>query len=112
MRNSHVTDSIRDADRLIEAPVRVVVKGRFNPHTVALRAGHPHLLIFRREETTPCSEQIFFPTIGCSVTLPAFEDVAIDLPALAPGSYAFTCGRGALHGRTVVRDTRPHSAKE
>ena len=91
--------------------VRIVVNGCFRPGTVAIRAGRPHRLLFRREETTGCSEHVIFPTIGRDVSLPAFEDVAIDLPAMAPGTYPFTCARGALHGRLVVRDSRRNSAK-
>ena len=83
--------------------VRIVVDGRFKPHTVAVRAGRPCRLVFRREETSPCSEQVVFPSLGRTVTLPAFEDVAIALPALDPGNYSFTCGRSALHGQIIVR---------
>ena len=112
MRNPQLTEIMPHANRGTDAPIVIVVKGRFNPHTVALRAGHPHVLIFRREETAPCSEQVFFPTIGRSVTLPAFEDVTVELPPLAPGNYAFTCGRAALHGKIVVRGNRRHSVRD
>jgi plastocyanin domain-containing protein len=89
----------------VEAPheTRVLVKGSFRPRSVAVRAGDPVNLVFRREETAPCSELVVFPGLAVSVMLPAFEDVTVELPMLAPGVHVFTCGRGVLLGRVVVR---------
>ena len=111
MPAAKLTDPSTNAAPCDRASVRIVVRGGFNPHTVALRSGQPHRLIFRREETFACSEELVFPTIGHSVTLPAFEDVAVELPPLAPGSYAFTCGRAAMHGGLAVRRDPPRSGR-
>ena len=67
-----------------------------------VRAGEPARLIFRREETAPCSECVVFPDYGISVMLPPFEDVAVDLPASEPGEHEFTCQMQMLRGRLIV----------
>lgn len=84
----------------------IVVNGRFAPHTVALAAGVPHRLVFRREETGACSDRVVFPTLGLSVALAPLDDTAVELPALTPGSHPMTCQRGALFGRIVAHRGR------
>jgi Cu+-exporting ATPase len=81
---------------------RVRVRGGFQPAEVHLAAGTPTTLVFRREETAPCSERVVFPDLGISATLPAFRDVTIELPASEPGTHPFTCDMDALEGRLVV----------
>lgn len=82
----------------------VRVRGAFFPDLVEARAGERLRLVFTREETAPCSEQIVIPTLGKSVMLPPFEDVAVELGPLPPGDYEFTCGLGILRGRILVPD--------
>jgi plastocyanin domain-containing protein len=81
---------------------RILVRGGYDPPEVHVRAGEPARLIFRREETMPCSERVVFPDFGVSVMLPPFEDVFVDLPATAPGEHEFTCQHEMLRGRIVV----------
>lgn len=96
----------RRANRVIGAPVgqvrRIRVNAGYQPTEVHIRAGAPARLIFRREETAACSERVVFPDFGISVTLPPFEDVAVDLPAVEPGEHEFTCQMNMLHGKLVV----------
>jgi len=81
---------------------RIRINGDYQPAEVHVRAGEPARLIFHREETAPCSERVVFPDYGISVSLPPFEDVAVDLPASEPGEHEFTCQMEMLHGRLVV----------
>lgn len=81
---------------------RIRIYGDYQPAEVHVRAGEPARLIFRREETAPCSERVVFPDYGISVMLPPFEDVAVDLPASEPGEHEFTCQMQILHGRLIV----------
>lgn len=81
---------------------RIRINGSYQPSEVHVRAGTPMRLIFRREETAPCSERVVFPDFGISVMLPPFEDVAVDLPASEPGEHEFTCQMQMLHGTLVV----------
>lgn len=78
------------------------IRGDYQPAEVHVRAGEPARLIFRREETTSCSERVVFPDFGISVTLPPFEDVEVDLPASEPGEHEFTCEMQMLRGKVVV----------
>lgn len=88
----------------------IVINGGFAPHTIVLVPARGHRLVFRREETSACSDYVVFPTLGRRVSLPPFEDVAVDLPELSPGSYPITCQRGVLYARIVVRNHRRFAA--
>ena len=90
-----------DADALV-----LIDGGVFRPDTLALRAGHAHRIVFRRQDTDACSDHVVFPTLARCVPLPTSEDVVVELPDLPPGSYPMTCRRGALFGRLVVRRGR------
>ena len=82
--------------------VRVRVRGGYQPDTIYTQAGLPLRLLFRREETSSCSEQVVFPAFGKSAMLPTGETVAVDLIPQTPGTYEFTCAMGMLHGRLIV----------
>lgn len=82
--------------------VRIRVRGGYVPDTVHVRAGVPVRLLFRRDETSACSEQVIFPAFGKSAMLPTGEPVAVDLPAAEAGEYEFTCAMGMLRGRLIV----------
>lgn len=82
--------------------VVVRVKGGYIPEVVRARPGLPIRIHFRREETSPCSDEVVFSDFGIRRQLPAFETTSIDLPAAAAGSYGFACGMDMLHGLLVV----------
>jgi Cu+-exporting ATPase len=82
----------------------VRVKGGYIPEVARGRAGVPLRLSFKREETSPCSDEVVFPTLGVRRPLPAFETTPVDLPALETGTYPFTCGMDMMHGWLVVGD--------
>jgi plastocyanin domain-containing protein len=81
---------------------RIRVRCGYIPDTIHIPAGVPLRLIFRREETSSCSEQVIFPAFGKSAMLPPGELVAVDLPPAEPGEYEFTCAMGMLHGRLLI----------
>ena len=81
---------------------RVRVNGGYRPAEVHLSAGLPSRLIFRREETAPCSERVVIPDFGLNVALPPLEDISVELPASDPGEHEFTCQMEMLGGRIVV----------
>ena len=82
--------------------VRVRVRGGYVPDTIRAEAGVPLRIVFRREESSACSELVVFPAFGKSASLPQGEPVAFDLLPLVPGAYEFTCAMGMLHGRLLV----------
>jgi plastocyanin domain-containing protein len=81
---------------------RIRVKEGYDPAEIHVAAGRPVRLVFRREETAPCSERVVFGDLGISVDLPAFQDVAVDLPASEPGAHSFCCQMNMLRGRLIV----------
>ena len=86
--------------------VRVRIFNGYLPDTIWAEAGVPLQIVFRREETAPCSEQVVFPAFGKTATLPTRKDVAVDLLPDEPGEYEFTCGMGILRGRLIVEAAR------
>ena len=77
---------------------RIRVRGAYDPAEIHVTAGVPVRLVFRREETAPCSERVVFPDLGISAALPAFRETAVELPAVPAGAHAFTCELEMLHG--------------
>lgn len=92
--------------------VRVRVRGGYDPAVIRAEAGVPLRVLFRREEAAACSEQVVFPALGKSATLPQGEEVAVELLPKLPGEYEFTCGMGMLHGRLVVSSRRSRPVEE
>ena len=80
----------------------IVVKGGYTPATVRVRAGQPARLVFDRQETSGCSEEVVFPDFGLRKFLPAHQQTTIVVTPPAPGTYEFTCGMSMLHGRLIA----------
>jgi Cu+-exporting ATPase len=81
---------------------RIRVSEGYDPPEVHVAADRPIRLLFRREETAPCSERVVFPDYGISFGLPPFREVAVDLPPSQPGAHRFCCGMDMLHGSLIV----------
>jgi plastocyanin domain-containing protein len=88
------------AGGVIEVPI--VVKGGYAPSVVRVPAGGRVRLVFDRQETSGCSEEVVFPTFGIRRFLPPFQKTTVELPPSDPGRYDFTCGMSMLHGALVV----------
>ena len=82
--------------------ILIAVSGGYTPATVVVTAGRPVRLLFDRQETNPCSEEIVIPAFRVKKFLPANERTAVEFTPVTPGTYEFTCGMGMLHGRVVV----------
>ncbi len=80
----------------------VLVKGGYTPDTIRVAAGRPVRLLFRREETAACSEQVVLPDFGKSSPLPTGTVVPIEFMPGDPGEHEFTCQMGMLRGRIIV----------
>ena len=100
MRGSirHKFNSHRDAGR----DIAVRVRGGYDPETIYAEAGLPLRIVFSREESSACSEQVVFPAFGKSATLPQGKKVAVNLLPETPGEYEFSCGMGMLRGTLIV----------
>ena len=84
--------------------VTVIVRGGYDPAEVRVQAGTPLRLVFDRQETSGCSEEIVLPDFGIRRFLPAHEKTVIEFTPERPGSYEFTCGMSMLRGRLTVLD--------
>ncbi len=80
----------------------ILVKGGYTPDTIRVAAGRPVRLLFRREETAACSEQVVFADYGKSAPLPTGTVVPVEFMPGDPGEHEFTCQMGMLRGRIVV----------
>lgn len=83
-----------------EAVIRI--HGGYEPATIRVKSGTPVRLIFDRQETSSCSEEIVFPDFNIRRYLPAFERTTVELPAPSPGEHPFMCGMSMLHGRLIA----------
>ena len=82
--------------------VTITVQAGYEPAEVKVKRGVPVRLIFDRQETSGCSEEIVIPDFGIRKFLPAFQKTAIELTPKEAGSFDFTCGMSMLHGRLIV----------
>ena len=80
----------------------ILVKGGYTPDTIRVAAGRPVRLLFRREETAACSEQVVLADFGKSAPLPMGVVVPVEFMPGEPGEHEFTCQMGMLRGRIIV----------
>ncbi|MCC6409698.1 MAG: cupredoxin domain-containing protein [Planctomycetes bacterium] len=83
--------------------IDVLVERGYHPRELDARPGERLRIAFSRREHGACSRDVVFPGLGIRRALPFGETVAIDLPELPPGDYAFTCGMSMLRGVLHVR---------
>ncbi len=84
------------------AEVRIAVRGGYEPATVRVKAGAPVRLVFDRQETSGCSEEVVFPAFGIRKFLPTGTPTPIEITPPAPGRYEFMCGMSMLRGAVVA----------
>lgn len=83
--------------------VTITVHGGYEPAEVRLQKGVPARLVFDRQETSSCSEEVVLPDFGIRRFLPAFQKTTVELTPDRTGSFEFTCGMSMLRGRLVVQ---------
>ena len=99
------------AERSLAAPVgggrngqevRIEVRGGYSPSAVKVKRGLPVRLIFDRQETSGCSEEVVLGDFGIRKFLPAQQQTTVEFTPEKAGTYEFTCGMGMLRGRIIV----------
>jgi plastocyanin domain-containing protein len=80
----------------------ITVKGGYDPSEVRVEAGRPVRLIFDRQETNPCSDELVIPEFRIHRALPPHQRTAVEFTPDSPGTFDFKCGMGMLHGKLVV----------
>lgn len=84
--------------------VDVTVRGGYDPGVIRLKRGVPARLVFDRQETSPCSEEIVIPAFGVRKFLQPFAKTAVDITPKESGTFDMTCGMSMLHGTLLVED--------
>ena len=84
--------------------VTVRVQGGYDPARITVKKGTPVRVVFDRQETSGCSEEVVFPDFGIRKFLPAHRQTAVELTPTEAGSYDFTCGMGMLRGKLIVHE--------
>ena len=82
--------------------VGITVKGGYTPAVIHAKEGAPLRLIFDRQETSSCSEEVVIGDFGVKRFLPAFQKTVVELTPDRTGRFDFTCGMGMLHGTLIV----------
>ena len=86
--------------------ITIVVRGGYDPAEVRVRRGAPVRLVFDRQETSGCSEEVVLPEFGVRRFLPAHQKTAIEFTPETAGTYEFTCGMSMLRGRLTVEQEK------
>lgn len=84
------------------AQATIIVQGGYSPSVVRVKAGQPVRLIFDRQETSSCSEEVVFADFGIRRFLPAHQQTVIEVTPPKAGVYAFTCGMSMLRGKLIA----------
>ena len=84
--------------------ITIAVRGGYDPAEVRVRTEAPVRLVFDRQETSSCSEEVVLPEFGIRRFLPAHQKTTLEFTPERAGSYEFTCGMSMLRGRITVVD--------
>lgn len=84
--------------------VRIKVLGGYSPQTLRVKRGRPVRLVFDRQETAPCSEEVVLADFGVRKFLPPHKETAVEITPDRIGTFDITCGMSMLHGTLVVED--------
>jgi plastocyanin domain-containing protein len=82
--------------------VEIVVRGGYDPGVVRVKRGVPLRLLFNRQDTSSCSEEVVLPDFGIRKFLPTGERTPVDFTPEKAGQFEITCGMSMLHGKLVV----------
>jgi plastocyanin domain-containing protein len=83
--------------------IEIEVMGGYTPSVISLAKDRPAKLVFNRQETSFCSEEVILPAFKIRRNLPAFQKTTIEFTPEKFGEFEFTCGMGMLHGKIIVR---------
>jgi plastocyanin domain-containing protein len=84
------------------AEVRIAVRGGYDPTTIRVPVGKPVRLVFDRQESSGCSEEVVFPAFGIRKYLPEGKPTTVEITPPAPGRYEFMCGMSMLRGAIIA----------
>lgn len=82
--------------------IKIVVKGGYSPDRIEVEQGKPVRLLFRREESTACTEQVIFADFGVTKMLPQGQEVPVEFTPTQSGEFTFHCGMNMVRGKLIV----------
>ncbi len=83
--------------------VITVENGVYQPASLSVPAGKAITLVFERKDASPCAATVQFPDLEISEELPLNKKLAINLPAMTTGKYAFHCQMQMYKGELIVK---------
>ena len=83
--------------------ITVTVKGGYSPNTIEAILGVPLNIIFDRQESGSCTEQVIISSFGIIVDLPAFKKTSVTFTPDREGSFDFACGMNMVHGKLIIK---------
>jgi len=82
--------------------VEILVKGRYTPEVIHVKAGEQVTLHFYRDEDADCTNEVVFESLGIRRRLPARETTTIVFTPSDTGEIPFSCGMGMVRGKLIV----------
>ena len=84
--------------------VTIVVQGGYEPGEVRVKRGVPARLIFDRQDSSACAEEVVIPAFGVKRYLRLHEKTAIEIDPEEAGTFEITCGMSMMRGRLTVEE--------
>jgi Cu(I)/Ag(I) efflux system membrane fusion protein len=91
----------------LPADVEIRVDGGYFPEEVHVRAGFPVRLHFTRVDSSECTREVVFKSLGIRRELPTGKTTTIEFTPREAGEIRYECGMAMLEGRIVV-DAQQH----
>ncbi|MBA2686289.1 MAG: cupredoxin domain-containing protein [Gemmatimonadaceae bacterium] len=84
--------------------VTIVVNGGYSPSSIRVKARQPVRLLFDRQDTSGCSEEVVFPDFKIRQFLPTGKTTTVEITPPAAGRYEFMCGMSMLRGTLIAEE--------
>lgn len=92
--------------------ITVTVKGGYSPNTIEAILGVPLNIIFDRQESGSCTEQVVISSFGIIADLPAYKRTGVTFTPNREGTFDFACGMNMVHGKLIVKLAENSTASE
>ena len=92
--------------------ITVTVKGGYSPDTIEAILGVPLNIIFDRQESGSCTEQVVISSFGIIVDLPANKRTSVTFTPDREGTFDFACGMNMVHGKLIIKLAENSAASE
>lgn len=83
--------------------IKIKVQGGYSPDRIEVKRGKPVRLLFTRQESNSCTEQVIFGEFGISKMLPQGQTVPVEFTPDKSGEFTFHCGMNMVRGQLIVR---------